>query len=353
MRHSCRLAIVALLVSACGAPAPRSASVPTALDEPSVSIEPAAVQCPGWINAQGLDPTTPEQLQNALRFRREMGLASGIDVVRQMACRKDANVDFGVPLTAAELAEFERRTREGHAIQNIVQPYADQHGDEFGGLYIDQSRGGVVTVLWTAHLPQHEAAIRSKVNPDAAVAFRQVRWSERVLRALQDRISSDWDWFRNIPASPQSVGVDVFTNAVVVEISSANPGAAALIVAHYGMADGMIRVESDGTGAALLPSGTVRGLVVRRDGQPLGDSGSLSLQERPGGPPGSCGGGDIGFGVGEDGQFEYPCTVGVRIIQVAELRNTPPNRVLGEARVEIAAGAVVFVQIQIDPPGQP
>lgn len=346
--------VAALLVSGCGATGPTEAPVSTPAPDPPPSVEPIGPRCAGWINAQGVDPTTPEQIENAIRYRQQMGLPSGLPFVREVACRRDANVDFAVPLTAAEIAEFERRGRSVDAIRGTVRNYTDQHPDEFGGTYVDNARGGLPTVLWTAHLLEHETAIRAKLRPDAPIAFRQVRWSEQDLRALQDRVvRNDEAWFKEIGASPQSVGVHISENAVVIGISSANPEAAALIVAHYGMPDGMIRVESDGTGAALLPSGTVKGVVVRRDGKPLANVGSLMIQEGSGGPPGWCGGGDIGFGVGNDGAFEYPCKVGVRVIQVIEIGEVLPHPVLGEARVEVPAGAVVFVQIVIDQAPQP
>lgn len=359
MPHGSRLRLVALatlLLAGCASVAPSSPG-PTPSSPgltPSPSVEQLVPPCPGWVNRWGLDPTTPEQLANAVRFRQEMGLPSDPELVAMMACRQDANVDFGgAPITAAEFAEIQRRGRNTDAIIGTVLVYTSRHPDEFGGLYIDHSRGGLLTVLWTARLAEHEAAIRAELQPSAPLAFRQVRWSEKALRALQDRVAADLDWFKDIPAAPGTVGVDVIRNNVEIGISSANPDAAALITAHYAIPEGMITVISDGTGAVMLPFGTVKGVVVRRDGRLLGGSvGSLIIQARAGGPPGWCGRGDMG-GVMPDGAFEYPCQVGVRVIQVIEIGDVLPHRVLGEARVEVPAGGVVFTQIVIDAPKQP
>jgi hypothetical protein len=136
-------------------------------------------------------------------------------------------------------------------------------------------------------------------------------------------------------------------NVVTVGISSANPNAGALIVAHYGAPQGMIEVESDGTGAALLPWGNVKGTVVTKDGRAPG-SNSFSVQQAPGGPPGSCGGGDVGFGVAENGQFEYPCQIGTRTIQVVE-----GGKVFGEVRVAFVADGTSVVRIVVDEVPQP
>jgi hypothetical protein len=272
-----------------------------------------------------------------------------------MACRKDANTDFGVPLSAAELQEFERRQRTTRAVQSIVEGYAARHPGEFAGMSVDQSRGVVVVVLWTGHLAEHEAALRAKLAPDAAIEFRQARWSERELRALQDKIvRNDEAWFAGIGASPQRVGVDIRENAVVIGISSANPDAAALIIAHYGMPDGMIRVESDGTGAALLPWGTVKGRVILANGKPPAGPFQLLLFGEAGPDPGTCGGGDIGFGVMPDATFEYACQVGRREIQIWDTgAGDPPHRIVGSATVVVPADDVVFVEIVIDQPARP
>jgi hypothetical protein len=345
---------VALLVVACAAPGPTETPLASSTPEPIAVPEPAGPRCAGWINEQGVDPTSPEQVQNAIRFRQEHALPFGLPFVLEMACRRDANTDFSVPLSQAELQLFERRQRTTRAVQSIVEGHAARHPDEFGGMSVDHSRGGLVIVLWTGHLAEHEAALRAKLAPDAAIEFRQVRWSEKELRAVQGQVvRNDEAWFEGIEARPQSVGVDTIENVVVIGISSANPDAPVLIVAHYGMPEGMIRVESDGTGAAFLPPGTVKGVVVRRDGEPLGDVGNLMVEQAPGGPPGSCGVGDMGFTVRQDGTFEYPCQVGVRSIQILDIGGPPPNDVLGQAQVEIPAGGVGFVQIEIEAPWQP
>jgi hypothetical protein len=338
--------LAALLAAACSS---AGHGAPTVSADPPDQPRPA---CAGRVNQQRLDPTTPEQIQAAIRFRREHGLQADLPYVLSMACLPGADVGFGVPLSAAEIAEFGRRGRTTHAMMPVVQAYADQHPDEFGGVYIDQAKGGVLEVLWTAHVAEHLAALRALVHPDAPIAVRQVRWSERELRRVQNLISGDWDWFRAIPAAPQGVGVDTTRNVVEVDISSANHAASELIVAHYGMPAGMIVVESDGTGAALLPWVTIKGIVVRRNGTAPGPN-SLMVQQRAGGQPGECGGGDVAFGVMDNGRFEYPCQVGIRVIEVVEIGDAEPHRVLGSGRLEVKANAVVRLRIVIDEPAQP
>lgn len=97
-----------------------------------------------------------------------------------------------------------------------------------------------------------------------------VQWSEQELRGWQDRISADVDWMSEIPARIESVGVRIEWNVVTVGVSSAASDAAERILAHHDAPAGMIRVTSDGTGAAMLPYGTVVGRVLLADGRPPG-----------------------------------------------------------------------------------
>jgi hypothetical protein len=331
-------------------PGPSASSVavlPAPLPTPDGCPELPAEPAPAEVLPADLDEAT----RAAIKGRAEYGLRRDLPWVRLVAADPRASTAFGFPLLPEEEQSLFARHDPAEAVQRVLMAYG--HEDELGGLYIDNALGGTVVVLWTANIEAHAATIRARLPECHPVIFKGVRWSEAELRRWQDKISADWAWMATIPADPRGVGADTARNVVTVDISSANPNAAAIIVAHYNAPPGMIRVLSDGTGAALLPSGTVKGVVVRRDGKRLGDVGSLMIQEAPGGPPGWCGAGDIGFGVMPNGAFEYPCKVGRRVIQVAELGNELPHKVLGEARVDVPANGVVFVRIEIDPPAQP
>ena len=198
----------------------------------------------------------------------------------------------------------------------VIQAYAARHAAVFGGLYIDRGEHpGAVASLWTHDLDVHESAIRESLPPGTPLIFRQVRYSEAFLRAIQHRISADWDWMRSIPAAPESAGVDIIDNVVEVGVSSADPRAEAIIREHYGLVD-ELRVVSDGTGAALL----------------------------------QCGGGDMAFGIVEDGTFEYPCQVGTRTIQVKKFKGPEGSGewvVIGEATVQLIGTGAVAVRIRL------
>ncbi len=227
----------------------------------------------------------------------------------------------------------------------IIQRYAGAHGDEFGGLYIDEASHAGVVSLWTDHLAEHAGAIRRAVGPDARVAVGQVRFAESHLRVLQDQISADWqaDWVTEIPAAFQSVGVDIQTSQVTVDISSANPDAVAIIEAHYDLGH-QLRVESDGTGVALLPWGTVTGRVTG-----MGDLAGRALGlDWESADVGSCGGGDMGFGVNVNGRYELPCQIGTWTIIVVDSTGDDPIRELGRGTVKVVADKTVTLDIHLD-----
>jgi hypothetical protein len=279
---------------------------------------------------------SPAELE-AIRFRTSVGLRADLDYIRAVAADPSASsTKYSVPLLPAEIVELDSRVANADAIRDAIKEYADLHPSEFGGLYLDQQNGGAVTTLWTGHLADHVAAVMRRIKPGARVAFRLVTYPLRDLQSLQDRISGDWDWMRAFTIAPAGLWVDVIANRVEVDVSSANPDAAALILAHYAVPAGMLSVESDGTGAALIPRGEVHGRVLDSLAKPPGDATAqrLNLAWASDGP-GTCGGGDIGYGVSGDGSFGLPCQAGGHTIDVQIL--------VGDTWTTIASGHVVAI----------
>jgi len=304
---------------------------------------PCPTSAPTPIPEASLPASLDEETREPARRRTEYGLRHDLAWIRRVAADPTAVLDFGVPMLPAETASLFARNDLPDPVRRVLDVYG--HTDEFGGLYIDNAQGGVVVVLWTTDPAVHDAAIRPKLPPCHPVEFRQVRWSESELRGWQDRISADMDWLTDIRAKATGVGADISDNVVDVDISSANPEAADLIVAHYAAPAGMIRVISDGTGAHLLPSGTVVGRVLQADGRPPGPN-DLMLDS---GSPGWCGGGDIGYGVGEDGGIEFPCKVGRRTILVKDWvpDQHAEHPVVASLVVQVPAGGEVEVEIRL------
>lgn len=294
---------------------------------------------------------SPAEL-DAIRFRTEFGLRADLAYVRAVAANPLASSEeYSVPLLPTELADLNNRAADVDAIREVVITYTEAHPDEFAGIYIDQQRGGVLTTMWTANVALHEAAIRTLVRPGAPIAFRSATYPLTELRSLQNRISGDWEWMRQFKIAPLGVGVNQVDNHVEVEVSSANASAESLILAHYQVPAGMMVVISDGTGAALLPWGTVRGRVLDSLGQPPGASATdkLLLNWISDGP-GTCGVGDVGYGVGADGGFELPCQVGGWTFEIQISAPAGGPKTIGSGRIVVLAGQTLQLAITLDQP---
>jgi hypothetical protein len=313
----------------------------------AAAADPCPTSGPTPIPEASLPASVDKETHEAVRRRTEYGLRHDIAWIRKVAADPTSTQEFGVPMLPAETASLFARNDLPDPVRRVLDVYG--HTDEFGGLYIDNVQGGVVVVLWTTDPAAHDAAIRPKLPPCHPVEFRQVRWSENELRGWQDRISADVDWMTDIRAKATGVGADISDNVVDIDISSVNPEAADLIVAHYAAPAGMLRVISDGTGAHLLPSGTVVGRVLMADGSPPGMNDLMLDAGSPDDPPGWCGGGDIGYGVGEDGGIEFPCKVGRRTILVKDWVPDAhaEHPVVASLVVEVPGGGEVEVEIRL------
>jgi hypothetical protein len=290
------VAIVLTAVGACGVATPSTSEVPTSLESTTVS--------------PSIDPTLAE----AIARRRSMGLRADIAWVTAVAADPRARVFLlDIPLLPEEEAELRARQAALDEVAGWVRVHGLSNPDVYGGVYIEPARR-VVVALFTRDPEGHRQAIFRRLGRVGPLEVRQVRYTERELRALAERISADWEWSRTVQAAMQGVGVLTSENLVLVSISSTNPRAPAAIVAHFGIPPDMIRVESDGTGVALMPIAWIDGVVVDADGRRVrGDDLNLNWE---GAQPGRCGGGDIGYGPGLDGSFELPCTPGTWTIIV-------------------------------------
>ena len=330
------IAAIAILVAvACGTPTPPSTP---AAAQPLESAQ---------ASAGSLEPpsTLPAEIQHAIDQRQRFGLRSDLAWVEALAVDPRATIQFlDFPMLPEEVAAVQAQQAGYDAVIHAVNRYAAGFLDEFGGVYID-NQNHVVVALWTARVDTHRIGILDQLGRMGPLRVRQVRYSERVLRALQEKIGGDLDWIRILQARTLSVGVDTIANLVDMEISSRDPVAAGIVAAHYGVPPDMLRVTSDGTGVALMPWGTVKGTVVTTGGHAPGAN-SLILRWRSDGP-GDCGGGDIGYGVGADGSFELPCIVGTWTMFVQAMEPGGWTDV-GHGQVVVPANGTVHVRIVLD-----
>lgn len=358
---------VALLVAGCAGGAlpseeETSPASPAVVGAPGASSQTApATEAPSTVPVPiGPTPTpTPEPLPSgldpaivaAVAWRREMGLRTDLAWVIRVTADPTASVSWAHPILAEEEAFIWARQERLKRYVGLVRQHAAEHPDEFGGLFLDNANSRVAS-LWTANLPGHLAALLELAGDDAPVAVLPARWPERELRSVQDRIPTDLAWFAAFEAAPTGIGADIERNVVSVEVSSANPDAPRLIaerlVRELGIPVEMLDVVSDGTGVELLPSGTVRGVVVMADGSRPGAN-ALLIDGRAD-TIGSCGGGDVGYGVGADGRFEIPCQVGGYTIEIKAPKPADGEWVVvGQAHVLVGANRVSTVRVRLVP----
>jgi len=331
------MAIAAILVG-CGGPPTDLTASPVSLSSPDSPV----ITPPAAPDANG--PSSPE-VREAIVFREEFGLRSDVAWVLSVAAHPDATMEFGVPLLPFERDEIERRSTGGDALVGAIRTYLEAHSDISGGLYIDQRRGGIVTVLVTEQPEAHRAALREVVGAGTVFDVRQVRWSEAELMALQDRVSAAMPGMAAIPARFVSSSIDVIGNVVEVQISSAAPDAAARIATAVGAKPGQLEVSSDGTGLLLQPTGRIRGKIVAPAGV---DVTALSPQYESDVPIGIRDA--VGIIVGADGSFLIdrlpPTTYTVTILAIADAG----NKVVGSARVTVPPGGTARIEIPVTRP---
>lgn len=324
------LAASALVLAACGAGVP----------SPSTSAGPV----PGATAPAPNPGVDAADIAEAISFRREFGLRSDEAWVRAVAANPAAVMDFGVPLLPFERDQIENRPVGEDPVVLAVQGYLAKHPDIAGGLYLDQARGGIVTMLVTADPELHEAAVRAEIGADAPLAVRQVRWTERELRDLQDRITADRAFLASIPAVMTTASVDIVGNIAELTISSAAPDAAQRIIEHFAAGE-RLRVLSDGTGVLLLPTGRILGRILAPPGTDLS---ALSPQYEADidiGPRDA-----VGIAVAPNGTFTIdrlpPATYTITILELREAGNVT----VGRATVVLPPGAAVAVEIRYERP---
>ncbi|HEU0244234.1 MAG TPA: hypothetical protein VFQ75_10040 [Candidatus Limnocylindrales bacterium] len=336
-----------LVLAGCEAapPAARGEATPASpSDAIAASAGPGASAEPG----PSLPVDLPEEIAHAIRQRQAFGLRSDLAWVQQVAVDPRASVNLlDFPMLPEEEAEFEARQASFEELAAAVNAYAATRQDSFGGVWIDQGAHTVVAA-WTSSPELHRLAILASVGKPAPLEGRLVRYSERELSALQDRLAADREWLRTIPATMTFSSVDVMANRTELGISSANAQAAALILAHYGVGADMLSVVSDGTGILLEPRGTVNGTVVLVDGSAPGqnDWALAWVPDRPQGG-GDCGE-MVGYGVSPDGLFTIDCAPGGWTFRV----QAPAGdgwRDIGSGHVVVRSEQASDVRVVVDP----
>lgn len=281
-------------------------------------------------------PDIEDVVAESIAFRRQFGLRADEAWVRQVASDPNALWSYQVPLTPAEEADLDARAAATEQLAPILEDYGSQHRDEYAGLYIDQERGGVLVVLFTANLEAHAEAIARLVRPGIAIELREAPQSEADRDALMERVSGDEE-LPDLGVFVITASSDQTTGAVDIGVSTERGDVQGLITGRYGPA---VRVTVlDPTGAFLKPRGTIVGRVI--DGAGRGIEAGLGTEPLFGDIPMDS----IGMQTNPDGTFRLENQFAGRW-RISAFGDGFAD---GSVEVDVPPGGIVTVEIVLQP----
>jgi hypothetical protein len=187
------------------------------------------------------------QLNEELRFRRQLGFTTDVDRVAQLMSERANYQDYAVALTDAERAEIDRRVQ----VQAQMRPLdAFVRGlPGYAGHWIDQPAGGVITVAFTAGNSHRDSDIAKVVPAGAAFRTVTVDHSLQDLNDAADAIWRDREALRKQGVEIGHIAVDPSTNQVVVGLRRGDLGAEqASLRAAYGSSIATVYSNPETTG---------------------------------------------------------------------------------------------------------
>lgn len=168
----------------------------------------------------------------AVSFRQEFGLASDLATVRRIATDPSSSLEYGVPLSPAEVAELVRR----EAITSQLEPLsaALEKDPRFGGMYVVQSEGGRIHIRATHPDPAFTALVEGLLPTGATFVVEPADYTYADLAALRLNMEADFNSLRT-DFGAKHLGVDPKANRVEVGIYPYSDSVAAALVARYGL----------------------------------------------------------------------------------------------------------------------
>ena len=127
-------------------------------------------------------------------------------------------------------------------------------------------------------------------------------------------------------------------------ISSSEAGAVALIQDHYGVGEDILNVESDGTGSAFLPEGTITILAVSADGKPLADLDCMAAPDSaPGLEPE-----DVGWATRADGRCTFTKKAMGYTVAVSTIDANGDRVILASGHVDVPPNGVASIRLEVE-----
>lgn len=187
-----------------------------------------------------LAPPTAEQLEAAnLQYwidqRKSMGFRHDAAYVRELAKEGLFEYDVGdFPVTRRENEYLKLRDRLTLGAKG--NRYLREHRDVDGGVSVedDWPREPYLLVRFTRDVRRHLAALKRVAATPDNLRAKRVRYSERSLARLQDRVSDDWKRLDRAGYHMQGVSSDTDSGKVEVELVTKHSNAQAYFSKRYG-----------------------------------------------------------------------------------------------------------------------
>lgn len=196
-----------------------------------------------------IGPISSEDLAEAIRFRKELGLESDFDFVQQLAWSTTQSAVFGLPLTPEEEALLLKRG----AIQDDLGPvraYRDSNRATWGGMWLTYPKGGTLdhavtlNVAITRGVPVDDSILAKVVPEGADLLIHEAQFSEDDLDKVHENIAKDLGFFRSIGTEFYSADTALSDNSVVITVSRLSSGIETAIRSRFG--PGIVRVREGG-----------------------------------------------------------------------------------------------------------
>jgi hypothetical protein len=189
------------------------------------------------------------RIAEALRLRGELGLRTDLAYVNGLEADASlSDVEWGIRMTDAELAEMQRRLKAQEQLSGL-EGWARLNPDHFGGMYIDQKAGFVIDVAFTPGLTPPLSDLQSLVPSGVPVRVRTVSHTRAELDALVDAIGNDREYHAKLGIEVVFIATDVRNNVVEVGVRALSANTARLLNDRYGDAIQVSETERAETSA--------------------------------------------------------------------------------------------------------
>lgn len=281
-------------------------------------------------------------LRSVVEFRIANGLRSDADWVRQVASDVSAQAGvraFGVPLMPDELTALEQRVRAADGVASAVERYGVEQPAEYGGVFIDHARGGIVVAQFTAGVAEHIRALRALVHPRAPLEVRQVSRTLAELAEIERHVRADLGWLESNGVHVEGFGIRPSLNAIQAKVVTDRAGAQALFDERYGARAVVLEIVR----ATPTPApGAITGRVVDASGR-----GVAELEIAPGDP--GIDFGEVAILTWSDGSFRVDrAPAGSYRVVASRLTSAGRWEPVGWANVVVSSGETALVNIILE-----